>query len=184
MKRTVWTFGLIAGAMLSGFMLLTLRFQDAIGFDRGAVVGYTGMVLAFLLVFFGVRSYRENVGNGLVSFGRALAVGALISVIASLCYVATWEVIFYRLTPDFAAKYEAAAIQHAKASGASQAEIDKKIADTKRFMVLYRNPAFNSAVTFLEPLPVALVFTLVSAGILRRRPRDGAPMLAAPRAAS
>lgn len=184
MKRTVWTFGLISGAILSVVMLVSMRFQDAIGFDRAEVIGYTSMVLSFLLVFFGVRSYRETVGNGSLSFGRALAVGALISLIACLCYVATWELVFYKLSPDFLEKYQAYTIERVKASGSSQAEIDKKIADARKFTELYQNPMFNAAVTFLEPLPVALVFTLVSAGVLRRRPRDGAPMFAASGAAS
>jgi hypothetical protein len=69
MKKTVCTFGLISGGILSVMMLVVLPFQDAIGFDRGAIIGYTTMVLAFLLIFFGVRSYRDNVGGGAVSFG-------------------------------------------------------------------------------------------------------------------
>src|SRR4051812_11193280 len=100
MKKIVFTFGLIAGAVLSGMMLLTLPFQDKIGFDRGAVIGYTTMVLAFLLIFFGVRSYRDTVGAGSISFGRAFSVGALIAFIASACYVATWEFIYFKITPD------------------------------------------------------------------------------------
>lgn len=180
MRKTVWTFGLISGALLSFFMLVSLKFEDAIGFDRAEIVGYTAMVLSFLLVFFGVRSYRETVCAGSVSFGRALAVGALISLIASLCYVATWELIFYKISPDFSAKYQAYAVEQARAKGASQADIDKRVAETKRFMESYKNPIFNAAVTFLEPLPVALVFTLVSAGVLRRKPRaDAAPLGAA-----
>ena len=81
MKKTVLTFGLIAGAILSAMMLITLPFHDAIGWERGEIVGYTSMVLAFLLVFFGVRSYRDNVGGGRVGFGRAFAVGSLIAVV-------------------------------------------------------------------------------------------------------
>ena len=184
MKRTVWTFGLMSGGILSVVMLVSMRFQDAIGLDRAEVVGYTTMVLAFLLVFFGIRSYRETVGKGSLSFGRALAVGALISLIACLCYVATWELVFYKLSPDFLDRYQAYTIERVKASGSSQAEIDKKIAGARKFAELYQNPMFNAAVTFLEPLPVALVFTLVSAGVLRRRPRHGAPMLASSGAAS
>ena len=81
MKKTVWTFGLIAGGILSAMMLLTMPFIDRIGTDHGEVIGYTTMVLAFLLVFFGIRSYRDNVGGGTVGFGRALAVGSLIVLI-------------------------------------------------------------------------------------------------------
>ena len=71
MKKTVLTFGLISGAILSAMMLATLPFLDRIGFDRGEIIGYTSMVVAFLLIFFGVRSYRDNVAGGTVGFGRA-----------------------------------------------------------------------------------------------------------------
>lgn len=169
MKKTVLTFGLIAGAILSLMMVLTIPFHDAIGFDRGEVIGYSTMIAAFLLVFFGVRSYRDNVAGGSVSFGRAFSVGAMIVVVASLCYVVTWEIMYFNFTPDFTAKYQAHVLEKARADGASQAELDKKVADMKRFAELYQNPLFNAAITFIEPLPVGLVFALVSAGILRRR---------------
>jgi len=87
MKKTVLTFGLIAGAIVSFFMVLALVFKDAIGFDRGEIVGYTSMVVAFLFIYFGVRAYRDNVGGGTVSFGRGVAVGSLIAVLASACYL-------------------------------------------------------------------------------------------------
>src|SRR5438552_11239652 len=60
MKKTVLTFGLISGAIMAAMMFATLPFVDKIGFDKGAIVGYTTMILAFMLVFFGVRSYREK----------------------------------------------------------------------------------------------------------------------------
>ena len=46
-------------------------------------------LMAFLMVYFGVKSYRDNVAGGRVTFGRALQVGLLITVLASACYVAT-----------------------------------------------------------------------------------------------
>ncbi len=96
MKKTVLTFGLISGAIMAAMMFGTMLFIRNIGFDKAEIVGYTGMVLAFLLVFFGIRSYRENVGGGTISFGRAFAVGALIMLISTACYVIAWEIIFQR----------------------------------------------------------------------------------------
>jgi hypothetical protein len=179
MKRTVWTFGLISGAILSALMLLTIPFVDEIGWERGMIVGYTTMVLAFLLVFFGVRSYRDNVAGGTVGFGRALAVGSLIVLIASLCYVATWELLYFKLAPDYAEKIQAHMVENARASGGSAEEVQRKVAEIERFGEMYRNPAVNAAVTLLEPLPVGLVFALVSAGILSRRRRSAQAGLAA-----
>ena len=105
MRKIVLTFGLISGVFLSAMMLITLPFQEQLGFDKGAIIGYTTMVLAFLMVFFGVKSYRDNVAGGHVSFGRALGLGLMIAGVASLCYVATWEVVYFKLYPDFGDKY-------------------------------------------------------------------------------
>ena len=173
MKKIVLTFGLISGAILSGMMLLTMPFHDQIGFDRGAIIGYTTMVVAFLLIYFGVRSYRDNVAGGTVSFGRALKVGALIAFVASCCYVATWRVLYHTVSSDYLEKYQAYALDKARAEGETEAQIDKRRAEMEKFAKLYQNPAVNIAMTFLEPLPVALVMTLVTTGVVSRR--RGAP---------
>jgi hypothetical protein len=170
MKKTVLTFGLIAGAILSVMMLATIPFIDRIGFDKGEIIGYTTMILSFLMVFFGIRSYRENVGNGYISFGRALSVGLLITAIASVCYVVTWEVIYFKLMPDFAEKYTNYALEEIRASGASQQLIDAKRQEMKTFVEMYNNPLINAAITFVEPLPVGLILTLISAAVLRKKP--------------
>jgi hypothetical protein len=170
MKKTVLTFGLISGAILSAMMLITMPFHDEIGFDRSMVVGYTTMVLAFLLVFFGVRSYRDNVAGGTVRFGRAFAVGALIAGVASLCYVATWEVVYFGgIAPDYIPKYQAHILAKERAKGQTEEAIALKKAELDKFAEMYKNPVMNAAFTFLEPLPVALVIALVSAGVLSRR---------------
>jgi hypothetical protein len=172
MKKVVLTFGLIAGAILSAMMLLTLPFLEKIGFDKGEVIGYSTMVLAFLMVFFGVKSYRDNVAGGSVTFGRAFLVGLMITLVATACYVATWQVVYYKLAPDFGEKYTAYAVEKAKSSGATEAQIAAKSKEMKEFMEMYKNPLVNIGFTFLEPMPVGLLFTLVTAAALRGKRRE------------
>lgn len=169
MQKIILTFGLIAGAIISGMLLITLPFHEEIGLDTGAVIGYTSMVLAFLLIFFGVRSYRDNVAGGTVSFGRALGVGSGIALVATICYVITWEAMYARMGEAYTAKYSAHVIEKARASGATEAELAKQKAELDAFIVKYRNPLYNAAITFLEPLPVALVIALISAVAVSRR---------------
>lgn len=170
MKKIVLTFGLIAGAILVAVMLsITLPFHDQLGFDRGLIVGYTTMLVAFLLIFFGVRSYRDNVAGGTVRFGRAFVVGILIGAVASACYVAAWEVYYYGVGTDIMAKYQVHELEKARANGESAEELAKRKAEMDSFAKLYENPAINAAVTFSEPFPVALIVSLASAGVLSRR---------------
>ena len=89
MKKTVLTYGLISGVIGAVLLLAHVPFMD--GGSTALFLGYAGIVLSALLIFFGVRSYRENVGNGKISFGRGFAVGILIALISAACYVAAWE---------------------------------------------------------------------------------------------
>jgi Protein of unknown function (DUF4199) len=173
MQRIVLTFGLIGGGVLAVLMLATLPFQDQIGFERGALVGYTTMVLAFLMVYAGVRSYRDTVGGGAITFGRAFQVGLLISLVITVCYVVTWQVMYYGFMPDFFDKYTAFALEKARQGGASEADLARQAKELRDFAVMYQNPLVNIAFSLLEPLPVGLVFTLVTAAVLRR-PAGGA----------
>ena len=172
MKKTVLTFGLISGAISSVLMLATMSSIDRIGFDRAVIVGYTTMVLSFLLVFFGIRSYRENIGEGRISFGRALGVGLLIMLVSCICYVLTWELVYSHFFPDFGEKYANYMVESARASGASAEQIAKQVEEMKQFKIMYDNPLINAALTFLEPLPVGIIMTFISALILRKNRRQ------------
>jgi len=176
MKKTVLVFGVISGVIIAAEMLAGLPFLEKIGQETALVLGYTTMVLAGLLVYFGIRSYRDNVDGGKLTFGRGFVVGILISLIACCFYVGTWEIVNYRFMPDFADKYAAGMVKRAKDSGASQQKIDETIRNAEEFKRNYRNPVYNVGMTFLEVFPVFLLITLISAGILRRK----SPTLAVP----
>ena len=166
MTKTVLTYGLISGVIAAALMLAHVPYMD--GSSKALIVGYAGIVLASLLIFFGVRSYRENNGNGKISFGRAFAVGILIALISSACYVAAWEVVYFS-KPEIADHIFDKQVEDLKAAGAPQEKIDEAAREIASFKKLYANPLANIAFTFLEPFPVGLLMTLISAAILRRK---------------
>jgi len=171
MKKMVLTFGLISGVVNAALMAVTMKLSEHFGFDRGMVIGYASMLAAFLMIHFGVRSYRDNVAGGSVRFGRAFVVGALIALISSACYTATWEVMYFSSNSDFLAKYQAHELDAARAKGATPAELQQKTEEMKKFAAMYQNPVINAGMTMMEPLPLGLVIALVSAGALSRRRR-------------
>jgi len=175
MRKIVLTFGLISGAILGGLMALAMLFKDQIGFDKGLVVGYSSMVAAFLMIYFGVRTYRDNVAGGQVTFGRAFKVGGLIMLIASLCYVASWEVVRPLFAPDYMEKYAAYEMQQMRSSGAPEAEVAAQQQQMAKYTEWYKNPVLRMGMTLMEPLPVGLLFTLVTAWGVSRRKKESAP---------
>lgn len=166
MKKTVLTYGLISGVIAAVLMLVHVPFMD--GSSKALIIGYAGIVLSALLIFFGVRSYRENVGNGKISFGRGFAVGILIALISAACYVVAWEVVYYS-SPGIMDHIFDKQVEELKATGAPQEKIDETAREVESFKKLYANPFVNVAFTFIEPFPVGLLMTLISAVMLRRK---------------
>jgi hypothetical protein len=169
MKRVVAVFGLISGLITSVLMGLSLLIADRIGDGHSMLLGYTIMVASFLLIYFGIRSYRDNTLAGQISFGRAFTCGILITLITCVCYVAMWEVLYFNFMPHFMDSYFAAQIQKVQASGFDPATTAAKIAAIQHSQQLYQNPFVNMAYTLMEPLPVGLIITLISAAVLRRK---------------
>src|SRR5512140_3723918 len=124
MKKTVLTYGLISAVIAAALLLAHVPFMHSLEGSKGLILGYAGIVLASLLIFFGVRSYRENVGNGKISFGRGCAVGILIALISAACYVAAWEVVYFS-SPKIADHIFDKQVVELKASGAPQKKIDE-----------------------------------------------------------
>jgi len=122
-----------------------------------------------MLVFFGIRSYRENVNGGEISFLRAFNVGLLIMLIGVACYVVTWQIVYFNFLPNFFEEYTAVALNQMKAAGKSAQEIETQRQELELVGKRYHNPLWNAAYTSLEPLPIGIPVTLISAIILRRK---------------
>ena len=168
MKKTVLTFGFLSGAVAAALMFATIPFVEQIGFDRMLVLGYTTIVISFLFVYFGMRSYRDNVLGGTMTFGKGFNAGILITLISCVCYVVAWLVIYYTVMPDFGERYGAYLLADLQAKGASQAEVDALVKSSADMSAMLANPLINAALTFTEPFPVGLLITLISAAILKK----------------
>jgi hypothetical protein len=89
------------------------------------------------------------------------------------------EALSCRIAPNFRVEFAAYRMAKVRESGASAEEIARKSAQIQQFAERYKNPFFNAAITFVEPLPIGLLVALISAGVLSRRRRKSDAVLAA-----
>ena len=173
MKKNIIIYGLIAGILVSFLMLLSLNYishcKGNIDYESSMLIGYASMLIAFSLVFVGIRNYRDKYSEGVISFGKAFKIGIMIVLIASTIYVFAWLIDYFFFIPDFMEKYSAHMLDKLKASGANQIEIDKQTQEMANLGKMYKNPFFNAMMTYMEILPVGLVVTLISSLILKRK---------------
>jgi hypothetical protein len=170
MNKVIFTYGLIAGAIVTAFMAYGIyAFNKNPDFD-GMLFGYTGMLVAFSFVFIGVKNYRDKQSNGTITFLKALKIGALISLIASTIYVGVWLFEYYCFYPDFMDKYSAVAIKKIETSAMSVTEMQAKKAEIAMFKDMYKNPLLIILLTYAEILlPIGLLVPVITALILKRR---------------
>jgi len=174
MRKVILTFGLLSGVVISVLMLLGMMLLEkgVLNFDNTELVGYGSMVIALSMVFFGIKSYRDNYQNGAIKFTKGLQIGLLITLVASVMYAATWET-YYQSRPEvratFLDKYAEHYTNKMRAKGVAAAEIDEQIKSMEQMKELYKNPAIRFGMTVMEILPVGLIITLLSAAILRRK---------------
>lgn len=170
MKKTVLTFGLLAGAIMALMMVIPPMIDKDFSWGTyGEIVGYATMVLAFIMVFVGTRQYRDNYNGGLITFGRAFKVAILITLISTVVYVIVWMILSETVYQDFWDRYSAMMMEKAKSSGLTPEKLSEKQAEMDKYREMYKNPLFRAAFTFIEPLPVGLLFSLVTAFIVKKK---------------
>lgn len=170
MKKTILTYGLLSGLVASVLMTaFSLYFKSTGNFENGALFGYAGILLSMLFVYFGVRSYRDQVSEGGLSFGKAFQVGIFITIISCICYAVTWLVVYHTIMPDFMDKYAGHMLAQMKQSGATEDMIRQQAVEMEKYKAMYQNPLTLIAITFLEPFPVGSAVTLITSFLLRRK---------------
>ncbi len=172
MKKNVLVFGSVSGIIASAFMFISMYYCSRNGFEGNMLVGYASMLIAFSFIFVAIKNYRDKFNNGVVSFGKAFQIGALVALIGSTFYVVTWAFEYNFVMPDFMEKYSQNVIEKATKSGATQASIDAQIAQMKEYSEMYKNPVFFALLTYMEILPVGLIVSLIAALILKKKNKE------------
>lgn len=179
MKKNVLVFGLISGLLISTMMVVSVGMCYNKGdFKGNEVLGYTGMLVAFAFIFIGIKNYRDKYNNGSITFVKAFKTGVLITLVASTLYVLVWLVDYYFFVPDFMDKYCTYMIDTSKAEGATGAELAKKNEQMQFFKKMYENPLTIILFTYIEVFPIGLIVSVISALILKRKPRNPAVAMA------
>ena len=172
MKKIVLTYGLISGSIVAALILLSLPLWNAgvLNHGNGALVGYTTMVIALSVIFFGVKSYRDNYNNGAVSFWKALQIGVFITLIAGVMYELAWEISMSQMSDDFIQQAFEHQFTEMKANGATDAAVQEARQKNEEFLTYYRIFPVRFLITILvELFPVGFVISLISAALLRKK---------------
>lgn len=170
MKKNVIVCGLIGGAIISiGMVISASLCAKNANYEGSMLLGYAIQILAFSLIFVGIKNQRDKINGCFISFGEAFKIGLFISLIASTLYVLVWLIDFYVFIPDFMEKYSAHQVKALQESSITEKEMTIQLEELNHMKELYKNPMMVILFTYLEVLPLALVLSLIASAILRRK---------------
>ncbi len=163
MKNFVVRYGLYAGCTLIVLGLINWFLIAPNGYTISEVFGYASMVAALITVPLGIRYFRDQLNQGIVSFTEGLRIGLGITFITSII-MGLYSALFFVFQGDeFQNWYKA----HMSPEAWDQAQ--QQIASMPNF---YLSPWFQGFVMLLTVFFIGTVITLLSALILKRNVRQ------------
>ena len=95
-------YGLLTGVVI---FILHLTLGKYLRYSTNEIIGYISIFISLSFVFFGIKHYRDKVNNGAVSFGKALSIGILISVLVAIGIALADFVYTKFINPDWFENY-------------------------------------------------------------------------------
>jgi hypothetical protein len=168
MKSTVIKFGLYSSMVLIILFGISFFFEAAMDFSTSEIFGYTTIVLSLSFVYFGIRNYRDAINQGTVSFGKALKIGVLITLLASIAFGLINVVYTEIINPEFTAEYYEYSIEKYRESLPEEA-FKTKLIELESQKDLFKNPLANFGIMGLTVFIIGFIISLISGLILQRK---------------
>lgn len=168
MKTTVLRYGLAGAVTICVLFLLTWFLGEGLSFSTREVIGYTSIVLSLSFVFFGIKHFRDKINSGTVSFGKALWIGVLISLITALAFGILNVIYVEYLDPGFHDEYYSYMVEQYRNS-LSEADFNEKIKTLESQKAMFSNTFVSFSVMALTVLLIGFIISLLSAWILQRK---------------
>lgn len=107
MKSTITKYGLygfLAGLIIfSAHLFFGVKHLES---STNEILGYISIFLSLSFIFFGIKHYRDHINNGIVSIGKAITIGLIISILVAIG-IAIADFIYTKfIDPSFFSNYE------------------------------------------------------------------------------
>ena len=168
MQKTIKKFGGYA-ALVGGLLFIGGHFFDwNIDFGTLEILGYISIFTSLSFVFFGIKHFRDQINDGIISFKKALLIGLTISAISGIV-IGLLDVIYLTvINPDFVVEYKEYALEGMKNTlSANEFELEK--ASLEKQIVLFGSPLFAWTIMFTIVFVIGIIISLISSLILQRK---------------
>ena len=169
MKNTVLRYGIWSAISICILFLISSLALKNLDFKTQEIYGYASIIVSLSFVFFGIKHFKDNNNNGLLSFGKGLLVGLLITMFASVTF-GLYNVIYVEyINPDFMTEYYTHSVEQVSKT-LSGDELQAKLKKMEEEKAMFADPFMNFSLMFLTVFMIGFIISLISSLILSKRP--------------
>lgn len=158
--KTNLTNGLILGAVGIVYTLI-VYFLDL---TFSTYQGYIGMVIQLVVLFFLLKSYRDNFRHGQITYGQSVGAGVIIYVYYAVIMAIFGYLLYTVIDPGLMKKALAVAEAKMASKGLPQAQIDTAMTLTSKMM----KPAFTAIFGLFGTMIVGTIISLIVSIFIKR----------------
>ncbi|WP_299155782.1 DUF4199 domain-containing protein [uncultured Tenacibaculum sp.] len=107
MKNTITRYGVYG--FFTGFIIFILHLVLGIknlDYSTNEILGYISIFISLSFIYFGIKHYRDNINEGIISLGKAIIIGTLISLMVGVGIGIADFIYTEFIDPDFFKNYE------------------------------------------------------------------------------
>ena len=168
MKNTVLKYGIWSALSIFVLFLISSLLLKDLDLNTQEIYGYVSIVVSLLFVFFGIKHFRDQENHGLLSFGKGLLIGLLISLFASITFGAYNVVFVEYIDPNFMTEYYNHSVEQVSKT-LSGAELQAKIKQMQDEKEMFANPLMNFSLMFFTVFMIGVIISLISSLILQNK---------------
>lgn len=169
MKNTVLKFGIYSAIAITVLFLIGWFIGKGLdlGYSAQEVVGYASILVSLSFVFFGIKHFRDKENNGQVSFKKALVIGLLISLFASIAFGLV-DIAYRYINPDFITEYYTHQVT-ALENSLSGVELEAALTKMNEEKELFSSTGISFLIMALTVFMIGVIVSLISSLVLQRK---------------
>ena len=167
MKKITLKYGFIACLIVLGIPIGTSLFLGfgPESFDISAIIGYSSILVAMLLVYFAMRHFRDKENNGELYFMDGMKIGTLISAMGGLAWGLYNLIFVVYIMPDFYEQFYA----HDSGLAIGTPEFEKGFAEMMNANGFWYTTFGGTLLMFLTVFLIGLAISIISSLVLQRK---------------
>lgn len=175
MEKTsnVWKDNLVNGLILGLIGVAFTLVMWILDLTTNKNMGYLFLLAEVIILFFLLKSYRDNYLHGTISYGQALGAGVVIFLYATIITSIFSYILNTFIDPDLMAKGLAAQEQMLLDRGMTQEQVDAGLKVAEKMM----KPAISIPIGLVVNMFFGLILSLIAAAFVRK---EGNPLVETP----